>query len=322
MFDFVRNHSRLMLGLMVLLIFPSFVFFGVQGYSRFMGEEAAAVAKVDGRSITRGEWDAAHRQAVERVRREAPNIDARLLDSPEVKRETLDNMLRERVLQAAALKYVLMPTDERLQRLFVTDPRYASLRNPDGSVNRDLLAAQGLSSEMFAAQLAQEYGMRQVLLGVGGTAFAPAAAASASLGALLQQREVQVQRFDAASYLPKVSPTDADIEAFHKANEALFQAPEQATIEYVTLDLESLTQGAALPEEDLRKYYSENASRYTAAEERRASHILITAEKDALAAERQKARARAEELLAQARKEPKSFAAAPWSSLSRTLSLR
>jgi hypothetical protein len=35
MFDFVRTHSRLMLGLMVLLIFPSFVFFGIQGYSRF-----------------------------------------------------------------------------------------------------------------------------------------------------------------------------------------------------------------------------------------------------------------------------------------------
>lgn len=308
MFDFVRNHSRLMLGLMVLLIFPSFVFFGVQGYSRFMSEEAAAVAKVDGRSITRGEWDAAHRQAVERARREMPGIDARLLDSPEVKRETLDTMLRERVLQAAALKYVLMPGDERLQRLFVSDPRYASLRNPDGSVNRELLASQGLSSEMFAAQLGQEYGMRQVLMGVGGSAFAPAAAASASLGALLQQREVQLQRFDAATYLAKVAPTDADIEAFYKANDKLFQAPEQARIEYVTLDLEALTRGMTLPEEDLRKYYAENASRYTAAEERRASHILVTADKDAPSADRQKARARAEVLLAQVRKDPKSFA--------------
>ena len=35
MFDFVRNHSRLVLGFLLLLIVPSFVFFGVQGYSRF-----------------------------------------------------------------------------------------------------------------------------------------------------------------------------------------------------------------------------------------------------------------------------------------------
>ena len=43
-------------------------------------------------------------------------------------------------------------------------------------------------------------------------------------------------------------------------------------------------------------------------EQRRASHILINAAKDAPAAERDKARAKAQELLAQVRKSPKSFA--------------
>ena len=37
----------------------------------------------------------------------------------------------------------------------------------------------------------------------------------------------------------------------------------------------------AMTDEELRKYYDENASRYTAAEERRASHILINAAKEA-----------------------------------------
>ena len=35
MFDFVRSHTRLFQGILVLLVFPSFVFFGVQGYSSF-----------------------------------------------------------------------------------------------------------------------------------------------------------------------------------------------------------------------------------------------------------------------------------------------
>jgi peptidyl-prolyl cis-trans isomerase D len=43
---------------MVLLIFPSFVFFGIQGYSRFTDEPRRTVAKVDGREITAAEWDA------------------------------------------------------------------------------------------------------------------------------------------------------------------------------------------------------------------------------------------------------------------------
>ncbi|HEY1394309.1 MAG TPA: SurA N-terminal domain-containing protein, partial [Methylibium sp.] len=35
MFDFVRQHNRILQFVLVLLIFPSFVFFGIQGYTRF-----------------------------------------------------------------------------------------------------------------------------------------------------------------------------------------------------------------------------------------------------------------------------------------------
>jgi peptidyl-prolyl cis-trans isomerase D len=106
----------------------------------------------------------------------------------------------------------------------------------------------------------------------------------------------------------KVNPTDAEIEAFYKQHEADFRAPEQASIEYVVLDLSVLKKTVAVPEDDLRKYYTENASRYTAAEERRARHILVQAPKDAAADVRQKAKAKAEALLAEARKNPAGFA--------------
>ena len=49
MFDFIRKHTRLFQGILVLLIFPSFVFFGVQGYSSFNDASNAKVAEVDGR---------------------------------------------------------------------------------------------------------------------------------------------------------------------------------------------------------------------------------------------------------------------------------
>jgi peptidyl-prolyl cis-trans isomerase D len=308
MFEFIRTHTRWVLGFVLLLIIPSFVFFGVENYMRFRDGATAAVAKVDGRDITRAEWDQAHQRNVERVRRQRPDVDARLLDNPEFRRESLDGLVRERVLLAAANQLHLVPGDERLQRLFLTDPQFAPLRNADGSVNRDLLASQGMSSEMFAQQLRMEFAMRQVLAGVAQSALAPAAAAAPSLDALLQRREVQLQPFDAVAYRAKVNPSDADLEAFHKAHEADFRAPEQATIEYVVLDVDALGRDVSVPEEDLRRYYAENASRYTTAEERRASHILVKADKDAPAAERDKAKAKAEALLAQLRKNPAAFA--------------
>ena len=150
--------------------------------------------------------------------------------------------------------------------------------------------------------------MQQVLSAVTQTALAPANTARLSLDAMFERREVQLQRFDAGAYRALVNPSDAEIEAYFKANDTLFRTPEQATIEYVVLDLAALSAGVLVPEDDLRKYYTENASRYTAAEERRASHILIKAEAGMSGADRQKAKERAEALLAQARKAPASFA--------------
>jgi peptidyl-prolyl cis-trans isomerase D len=309
MFDFVRTHSRLMLGLIVLLIIPSFVFFGIDGYSRMTDGANATVAKVDGRAITQAEWDRAHARVVDNMRQRMPGVDASLFDSPQAKRESLDGLVRERVLLAAANEAHLFPTDDRLQRLFVSDPQFAQIRNPDGSVRKEILAAQGLSSEGFAQQLRTDFGMQQVLGGVSRTAVAPSAVANGALDPLLQQREVQVERFDAMAYRAKVAPTDAELEAWHKAHESQFRAPEQAQIEWVLLDVATLSRDVAVPEADLLRYYEENASRYTVAEERRARHILIKADKDSPAADKAKAKAKAEALLAQARAKPADFAA-------------
>ena len=308
MFDFVRNHTRLALGFMLLLIIPSFVFFGVQGYSRFNDASNDTVAKVDGQSITRAEWDDSHKRYVDQLRRQAPNIDATKLDTPALRRDTLDGIVRERLLLAAANQQHLFPTDARMARLFDSDPQYAGLRGPDGRISREALVGMGLTPVLFDQRLRQDLGLKQVVGGILATVPSSATPASAALDAFMQRRAVQLQRFETATYRDKVKPTDAEIEAYYKANEALFRANEQARIEYVVLDLAALGQGQSLNEADVRKAYTEGAARFTVPEERRASHILIAADRDKPATERQQAKARAEALLAEARKNPAGFA--------------
>ncbi len=310
MFEFVRKHNRLFQLILLILILPSFALVGMQGYTSFMDSSNAGVASVNGRKITQNEWDAAHRQQVERMRQQMPNLDAKLFDSPEMRREALDGLVRERVMQAAAAEQHLTVSDERLNLIFRNDPQFAFLRNPDGTLNKGVIAAQGMNSQMFLERLRQDLTLRQVTAGVAGSVIESSANSAVAFDALLQQREVQLQRFDAKDFMASIQPTEAQIEAFYKdsANAAQFQKPESAQIQYVVLDLEALKAGVSFSEEDLRKYYAENASRYSVAEERRASHILIKAEKSASQEARSKAKARAEELLAQARKMPDSFA--------------
>ena len=172
MFDFVRKHNRLFLGLILLLILPSFVVFGIQGYSSMSEGGNATVAKVAGHAITQAEWDASHQEQAQRVRRQAPNIDPKLLDSPEARADTLDSLVRQRVLLTAADKLHLVVSNERMQRLFVSDPQFAMLRNADNSINKDLLAAQGMSLPGFEARLRQDLSVQQVQGGIVGTVLA------------------------------------------------------------------------------------------------------------------------------------------------------
>jgi peptidyl-prolyl cis-trans isomerase D len=308
MFDFVRDHTRLALGFMLLLIIPSFVFFGVQGYSRFTDGSGTAVATVDGHGVTRAEWDDAHKRYIDQVRRQAPTMDIAQLETPQLRRDTLEGIVRERVLLAAAEHLQLYPTVNRMARLFDSDPQFAGLRGADGKINAEVLAMQGMSPAMFDQRLRQELATKQVLGAVTQTAPIQAAAAAAALDAYFQRREVQMERFDPANYRAKINPADADLDAYYKANEAQFKAPEQATIEYVVLDLETLSKGIAVPEADVRKSYDDNLAKFTEPEERRASHILIKADKDASSADKAKAKAKAEELLAEVRKNPALFA--------------
>lgn len=311
MFDLVRKHTKILMGLMFLLIIPAFVLVGIDGYGQ-LDDKGAVVARVGGQEITQGEWDNAHRTEVDRLRASAPNIDAKLLDSPEARFATLDRLVRERVLGQAASSFNFMTSDARLARDLQQDPTIASLRKPDGKLDMDryrqLVASQGLTPEGFEARVRHDLSIRQVEAGVIDTGFSAAGVADVSLNAFFERRDVQIANFLAADYAARVNPTDAELEAFYKANQALFQAPEQASIEYIVLDLESVKKSISLSEADLKSYYDQNAIRLSGKEERRASHILINAAKDAPAADREKARTRAEEILQTVRKSPDSFA--------------
>ena len=311
MFDFIRKHTKITMGLLFLLIVPSFILFGLDGYSQSK-DKSPSVARVDGQAILQTDWDKAHLREVDRIKASMPSIDAKLLDSPEAKYATLERLVRERVLSAAAAKSSLGVSDQKLARDLQENSEIAALRKPDGSLDMDryrqLLASQGMSPEMFEANVRADMATRQVLAGVTNSGFASQTAADTALNAYFEKREIQVKRFTVADYATKLTPTDADLEQFYQANAKLFQAAEQANIEYVVFDVESIKKTLVVEQADLKAYYDQNAQRLAMKEERRASHILITADKAAPESDRPKAKAKALELADLVKKSPDSFA--------------
>ncbi len=308
MFDFVRSHNRILQIALGVLIIPAFGIFGLQSYTSMNDEQSEAVAKVDGKDISRAQWETQHRKDIDQIRSRNPQVDLKQLDSPEAQRQSLDTLVRDRVMQAAVVREGLAVSDDRIQHEYLTNPQFDQLRQFTKAQRDAILAQQGLTGNMLFDNIGQSLARAQALQGVAASGFMPMSSNKATVDAWFDTREIQWQRFDAKDYAAAIQPTDANIAAYYKAHSVEFVAPEQARIEYLQLDAAALQSQVKADPTLVQGFYDANKSRYTTAEERRASHILINVAPNASAADVAKAKAQAESVLAEVRKNPTAFA--------------
>jgi len=312
MLDFVRNNRRLMLLLLLVLVFPSFVFFGVESYSRFMDSSHDA-AKVDGRAITVQEVDNVVRDQSERMRQMlGNNYDPRMFEGASARQAVLDQLIQQRVISEATQKKHLTVSDAQVLAAIQSIPAIAQLRTADGKFDEkayvQLLAAQGMTPDQLDARMRFELATQQLGGAVGTTAFVPKSLLDRLIAIRDQQRDVQAIVVKPADFTAKVTPDAAALKAYYESHQSSYTTPEQAKVEYVVLSGDALAASQVVTPEELKSYYDSNIQRFGTEEQRRASHILIAAPKDAKEADRKAAKERAEKLLEDLRKHPETFA--------------
>ena len=309
MFEFIRTHRRLMQFVLLLIIVPSFAFVGLESYIR-MSDREPAVAKAGGQDISQREWDAAQARQLERFRQMfGEQFNPAMFDTPDARQSTLEGLLAQKALAFHVTKNHLTVSDDQLRNTIL---EIQGLTNPDGSFDKQryqaLLAAQGLTTERFEANLRHELAMQQVNLSIQNSAFAPQSVASRITSLNQQVREVQELMLGWQDFKSQVKITDAMVNEFYSKNATQFEVPETAKIEYLVLSPEVVESRIEVSEADVKTFYEQNIARYKTPEQRRASHILINAPKDAPAADKSAAKAKAEKILEQARKNPGDFA--------------
>ena len=309
MFEFIRSHQRWMQILLALLIVPSFVLVGVSSYDK--SNTGTEVAVVDGQKITQQEWEEAQRQQMERYRgMMGAQFDAKMFENPQVKQGVLENLVAERSLAAEVARNHMTVGDAALQSSIM---QYTQFRKADGGFDKEryvaALSAQGMSPAAYEARLRRELTLEQLNSAVASSAFAPRSIAARLSEISDQEREAQELMFPAATYAAQVKVSDEMVKAFYDKNAALFQIPEQVKAEYVVLDAAAVERQISVPDSEVEAYYNANKDKFGQPERRTASHILISVKKDASAADKAAAKAKADAILAELRKAPASFAA-------------
>src|SRR5512134_1242978 len=262
MFDSIRSHRRWLMFFMLVLIFPSFVFFGIQGYNSFI-EQEGGLATVDGSTVTQQEFDAALRDRVERLRQSlGENFDPKVLETPAARAMVLEGLVLDRALANEARKSNIIITDERLREVIAGIPAFQE----DGKFSTErynaFLASQGMTGAMFDQRVREDMRKQALVQAVVESAIVPKRVTERIEGMLREQREVRELRFPAEQFLPKVQVTDAQITEFYEQNRPLFETPENVKIEYLVLSPETMAGAGTVAETDLRAYYDQNKARY------------------------------------------------------------
>jgi peptidyl-prolyl cis-trans isomerase D len=307
MFDSIRSHRRWLMIFLLVLVFPSFVFFGIQGYERFLSDDQA-VARVGGSRITAQEFDAAQRQRLDRLRQMfGQNFDPKLFDTPEARAAALDGLIGQKALQQEMARAHVAVTDERLREVIRSVPAFQQDGNFSYERYQTLLAAQGQSERVFEQQLRADLVQQTLLRAVADSAFLPRAVSERLQQLSEEEREVRLLRFGPEDHARQVKVTDAAINDYYAANRTEFETPESVRAEYVVLTLDAVAAQITVPEAELRTYYEQNKARFGTDEQRRASHILFTAGDGGTAKDKADARKVAQEVLARLRSQPGDF---------------
>ena len=310
MFDFIRNHKKIMQILLIILIFPSFVLFGIDGYKRFNGQ-GQVVATVDSIDIFQEEWDKAHQAEISRLRASMPNIDVSMFDTPAIKYGVLERLIQSRVLEASVRKLNIKISDDKVAQAISEMDVLASAKNADGSLDlekyKQLLATQGMSPEIFEGRMRSDIAVKQVINGVTQSSVFLPAQMDTALDAYSQQREIQVAIFSGSDYIDQSKPTDEEVLKYFNSHKEDYKSIESADVEYVVLSKDSLEKTISVSEAELKEYFEQNQSNLASKEERRASHILINVSKDSSSKDKASAKEKAMGILEILKKSPSQF---------------
>ncbi len=147
------------------------------------------------------------------------------------------------------------------------------------------LRSIGMTPERFEAEQREYVLARQLDSGLYNSAFILPGEVERQVALRNETRSLDWIALPASRFLDAVQLDDAAVQAHYDAYQSQYQTEEQATVDFILLDIDAFAADAVITDEQLRQYYDENKARFTQAGRRHARHILIETGDDAAAAE-------------------------------------
>ncbi|CAG0970072.1 Peptidyl-prolyl cis-trans isomerase D [Methylophilaceae bacterium] len=307
MLEAIRERTKGWLAKVILaLITVPFALFGIDQYLQGAGSNVP-IAKIDGDVITVQEYGNSLQNLRNRLQSEG-QTDLSILDRPELRQSVLDKLINDKLLNLEVKRANFNISDEQLSQYITSMPEF----NRDGKFSEEIyyqiLTQNRMTLKEFEGAIRQDLKAQQAREGFASLAYVPDSLAEQTLKAELQSREVSVAEIKTADFLSQVKIEPAQVKEYYEKNKDKLRTPEQVQLEFVFMAANTLLPGMQVTEDEIRKFYADNADKFQGDEQRRASHILIGFGVSPTPEAKEEARKKAEQVLAEVKSNSDQFA--------------
>jgi peptidyl-prolyl cis-trans isomerase D len=309
MLDAVRKLTTGWVAKLILaLITIPFALFGIDSYLNQAGRDVA-VAKVGRDKISIQEYGNAIENVRNRMQAEGQKVDTAMLETPAFKQSVLDGLITRRLVNAEIQRANFRISDAQLSEHIVAMPEFQE----NGKFSEDLyqktLDQNKLSATKFESSIRGDMVTQQAREGLARLVFVPKTVAEQTLQFAHQKRDVSTVDIKVASFVSQAKVTPEEVKTYYEAHKEKFKVPEQVKLEFLLLSANGLVPqvSGSVTEAEIKEFYDTNKDKFQGDEQRHASHILLAFGVGAKEADKATAKAKAEDILAQLRKNPKKF---------------
>jgi peptidyl-prolyl cis-trans isomerase D len=268
MLSAIREKTQGIIATIILsLVIIPFALWGT--YSYFQGSSNVNVATVDGTNISQQTY----RLALDRLL--GSNIRPEVLQSPEFKRQVLDNLIEQTLLVQNGVDQGYRVSDAELASMIRNEPQFKRDDQFDPTIYQAVLRREGLTEQSFEQRLRTVQIASQIQAGFRESALPFASEKNALLRLWLQQREFEYVVVGSARFISGSQVSEDAIKQYYESHPDQFKTPEQVRIAYIQLSVGNLARDYQPTEEQLRKAFTDEQGRYSTPDQRRISHILI-----------------------------------------------
>jgi peptidyl-prolyl cis-trans isomerase D len=148
----------------------------------------------------------------------------------------------------------------------------------DGKFNYDLfverISPSGFTRSTFLKASAQDLVLQHVNNGIFNSAFVTDQEINI-LSAITKQKRSFFSVLIPKTIAENVSVSDEEVSEFYEKNADNYRTPEELTVEYVELSLESLSQSVDVPQADIKAAYDSEVGSFVADPKYKVAHILL-----------------------------------------------